>query len=204
MESQEMTRIKSQLGLSLMEVITSVAIIGLLTAISYPSWNAVVRKSRSNEVKINLAMVSTSMNNYNAHCKTFYPNLKEIGAIPEGYDLYYNVGLRSDPAETWSSCFRDDKKPCVGTSCPQLFSQVCCNPAENPCEKECRLKKEYTSQDFYRDVVNNNNNFEKCGTWADTTKTIIPDKFCIFGASNISGHSDVWMITHQGDLLEIQ
>ena len=212
-----MPRIKSQIGLSIMEVITSVAIISLLTAISYTSWNAIVRKSRSSEVKISLAMAATSMNNYKTHCKSFHPDFNKIGAIPEGFDLYYDVGVKSDPSQTWRSCTSDIPEAC-GANCPERFSKICCQHNENPCEKECRLRTQasLTDSQFNTKVVATH--FRECGKVkaenntlvdrATATKTITPDHFCIFGASssepNDASSYNVWMITDQGDLLEIQ
>ncbi len=195
-------------GLSLLEVLTVVVIIGILTTISYPSWNYIIRKTRSNEAKVNLAFVAVSLHNYKAHCRSFYPDFQTIGAVPTG-ELHYNLRLKHDSSETWKTCFHDDPQPC--TDCKVGFNQVCGSQSDfdqHSTNTTCTLKSDYQVNNFDVDVIDKY--ISQChGSWA-TNKTITSDRFCLFAASSLSKNQNdetsynVWMINDDKIIQEVQ
>ena len=194
---------KHQKGISLIEVLTVVVIISILITISYPSWNYILRIARSNEAKFNLALVSTSMHKYKAHCGSFHPDFTTIGAIPQEENLYYDIRVKHDPADTWNSCFHEPRV-CRGNQCQTSFSRVC--SGVNP---ECTLKKVCQVNNFDRDVTDRY--ISRCGAWAvNENKTINLNKFCLFAASALTGKKNdnnsysIWMIRDEKILQEIQ
>lgn len=92
-----MRRTRSNAGFTLVELVVSVGIVGLLVALSVPALQRMVAKSRQSEAKTNLlAIHSLELTFFNEHHR--YGSIHEIGFRPVGRTRYgYCVGDISDP-----------------------------------------------------------------------------------------------------------
>lgn len=84
----------SRAGFSLVELMVSVAIIGVLSSIAVPNIMRYVAKSKQAEVKTMLASLYASEKAFYATYTTYDPRIILVGYTPEG-GLRYNVGFGS-------------------------------------------------------------------------------------------------------------
>jgi len=62
---------KHSKGFTLVELMTVVAVVGILTAIAIPSYNAQIRKSRRADAVQNLGIVQMALERYRADCPSY-------------------------------------------------------------------------------------------------------------------------------------
>ena len=131
-------------GITLIEVMVIVAIVGILSGISFQQWGRYVRKSKTAEAKTNLLTVYAAQERYKYTCNTYYPDLKVIGAIPEGL-VIYNVGSAELTAPTNAdsdyATIKDYGCLTGDTVCNPSLPEYCHNlsPLTNTC---CSLRLE--------------------------------------------------------------
>ena len=93
--------IVNQKGFSLTELMTVVAIIGILAAVAIPSYQKYVRRSKQTEAKLLLGGFYASSIAFNAEWGYSTTNFIQMGFSPQG-DLNYNIGFGAhgtlDPA----------------------------------------------------------------------------------------------------------
>ncbi len=93
-----------QRGFTLIEVLIVVAIIGILTAIAYPSYVEYVERGRRNDAKAVLLEASQYMERYFTERGTY------VGAVlpasltkaPREGDVWYNIGVSGVGASTYT------------------------------------------------------------------------------------------------------
>ena len=209
-------KIINKKGVTLIEIMVVMAIIGILISISYPSWNYIVKKARSSEAKVNLALVASSQHRYKAHCKTFHPDFGLTGAIPSG-TIHYDVRVVHGSSTKWKTCGNKEKAVC-GSNCRSGFHESSGARGVCPNNSLCNTQKTQHYMpghvNFKSDVIGRH--YGKCyrtGTpptaWASNTITITEKDFCLFaasalkGANNFSGYS-IWMMSKNRVLEEIQ
>ena len=220
-------KILNKKGVTLIEIMVAVAIISILISISYPSWNYIIKKARTSEAKVNLALVASAQHRYKAHCNTFHPDFGLIGAIPSG-TIHYDVQVLHDnnkannssefdsdsanagQGEGWKTCGNKVKTVC-SSGCKQGFhgaTGVCYGLMSPPCTTRNTEHYMFPGNSFNSRVVGPH--FSKCyGSWASADVTITENDFCLFAASalkgidNPSGYS-IWMMNDNEVLEEIQ
>ena len=197
-------------GLSLMEVLTTVVIISILSSISYTGWRKYVRQAIYTEVKANLSKTFASQAQYKATCGIYHPDLKTIGAIPVG-KLHYNVGATFDTApappdpdiNTWGSCLTDRALTC--SDCGAYFEDVC-KDGNTPCDEAmfnnfnsacpCYIKADY------KVTKTNIESHHTASNYCGISHGVTENKLCIIAASAINRNLtdpaqwDVWVVNH--------
>ena len=87
-------------GFTLIEMMITVAIIGLLSALAVPAYNRYQAKARQTEAKMNLAHVYSSEKAFYAEYSSYISSFEALQFIPEGMKRYYSVGWNADMAAT--------------------------------------------------------------------------------------------------------
>lgn len=79
-------------GFSLIELLTSVGIIGVVSVVGIKSYQAQTNKSRTAEAKYSLSSLYTAEKVFFDTWNTYHENLILIGAIPDGA-FHYDIGF---------------------------------------------------------------------------------------------------------------
>ena len=80
-------RIRSTAGFTIVELLVSVAIVGILAAVAVPALGNALAKSKQNEARSNLSSIYDLEKAYHNEFKT-YATLLRIGFVPEGANRY--------------------------------------------------------------------------------------------------------------------
>jgi type IV pilus assembly protein PilA len=83
-------------GFTLIEMMITVAIVGLLAALAIPMYNRYQAKTRQSEAKINLAHVYASEKSFYAEYSAYISAFEALHFTPEGNKRYYTVGWSAD------------------------------------------------------------------------------------------------------------
>lgn len=86
--------VKSEAGFSLLELMTVVAIIGLLAIIVIPNYSRFQAKARASESKAQLAALFTAQKSFNAEFNSYHTDAPAIGYRPEAL-LRYIIGFNA-------------------------------------------------------------------------------------------------------------
>lgn len=78
--------------MNLVELLTTVAIVGTLSVVGIRTYQTQVHKSRMTEAKQSLSFVYTAQKNFRDTWGTYHENLMSVGAIPQGA-YHYDVGF---------------------------------------------------------------------------------------------------------------
>ena len=84
----------NQKGFSLTELMTVVAIIGILAAIAIPQYEKYIRKSKQTEAKLMLSAIYTSNIGFNAEWGYSTSNFIQMGFAPQG-EINYRTGFNA-------------------------------------------------------------------------------------------------------------
>lgn len=98
-------RLLGEAGFSLVELMTVVAIIGLMSSIAVPNYQRMVARARQVEAKSALGAMYVVEKAYFAEYASFTVCLYKAGYEPDGGHRYYTSGMfigpGYDPATTW-------------------------------------------------------------------------------------------------------
>ena len=96
-----MSRINNQLskpndsGLTIIELLVSIAILGALVILATSKYEKNVAKSRRAEAKLALASVYSLEKSFYSEYTAYLPSLDAIGYAPEGYKRFYKIGWKT-------------------------------------------------------------------------------------------------------------
>ncbi len=89
------TRLRSERGFTLIELMIVVGIIGILVSIAAPNFSRYQSKARQSEAKIALAAIYGGEKAFYAEYSAYAGSMDAIGYTPEGQRRFYNVGWAS-------------------------------------------------------------------------------------------------------------
>ena len=80
-------------GFSLVELLTSLGIVGSLSVIGIKTYQSQTDKSRTAEAKYSLSYIYSSEKNFKSIWGAYHENLAVVGAVPDGA-YYYDIGFK--------------------------------------------------------------------------------------------------------------
>ena len=98
---------KNMRGVTLMELMIVVVIIGILTAIAYPSYRQYAAKAKRNEAKAALLQIATLQERFYLQNNTYTTNMTNLGFAAPGCNTTdtgsYSVCVNSADANTFAA-----------------------------------------------------------------------------------------------------
>lgn len=88
-------------GFSLIELMISLTIVGILAAIAVPSYNSYVQKSRRSDAWTTLLRIQQLQEKYRAN-NTSYGTLAQLGASSTSTESYYAIAATNITASTYT------------------------------------------------------------------------------------------------------
>ena len=85
-------------GFNLIELLTTVGVVGTLTVVGIKSYQSQTNKARSAEAKHSLSYIYTAEQNFHDTWSTYHENLTVIGAVPSG-SYHYDIGFSKNAAD---------------------------------------------------------------------------------------------------------
>ncbi|OQX10272.1 MAG: hypothetical protein BWK73_20705 [Thiothrix lacustris] len=92
-----MTTIKHHQGFTLIELMITVAIVGILAAIAYPSYTAQVQKSRRADAQIALQEIAQRQEAYFLRNRSYAKDVAQLGYLATSTDDQYALSIAPTP-----------------------------------------------------------------------------------------------------------
>ena len=183
---KKIKKILNQKGVSLIEIMTAVVIIGILTAIAIPNYQKYQRKARQVEPKLIMGGIYTSSIAFNSEWGYSTSNFIQLGFSPSG-DIQYKTGFNN------ALVTKNPGNWVAGTTLPANLSDY-----DGPPVPDNASKTRIETEDF----CNNSNDCTYLSTGTsltipaeakiDNTNKFTP-KFIIMAVGNLGGaQEDHW------------
>ena len=118
---------------SLVELLTSVSVIGVLSVIGIKSYQSQTNKARTAEAKQSLSYLYTSQRSFYNNWNSYHENLIAVGASPSGQ---YNYDVGFSKTATMSATDGDlENYPLVDGT--QILNNIECSNFNQICNDEC-------------------------------------------------------------------
>ena len=115
-------------GFTLVEMLVVVGIIGLLAAVSYPSYTKYRARSLQNEAKTSLASIYAAQKLYVAENRTYTGCIRQLGVTNSDPERYYVTGF--DLNAVAANCGPRGGKTCAGYTWTGSTPDVTCAVAD--------------------------------------------------------------------------
>jgi prepilin-type N-terminal cleavage/methylation domain-containing protein len=110
----------NQIGFTLIELMVTVGIIGILASVTVPSYDKYRRKTLQSEAKFYLSSVYTLEKSFYSEYSAYIPAFDAIGYAPEGFKRYYAYDTCWGCAGSWTGTVTGYS----GSSALQLYAPV--------------------------------------------------------------------------------
>ena len=146
--------LNNEKGFSLGEIIITMGIIGMISAISIPNYLKHSRRAKTAEAKSSLGQVYLKQKAFHLRWRAYITNLQVLGVSPEG-TLVYNVGFSAnnnnevtDYNGTIDNKFKDFEQLCgtnFGSGADSGAVKSCAfrDKKDNPFETVCEITGDY-------------------------------------------------------------
>ncbi len=113
-------------GFTLVELMVSVGIIGVLAAVAIPNYNRFTAKARQTEAKVGLGAIYTSEVAYFADISAYSACLGNIGTnlVTKYYNIGFNSGGAADAAPFYKTAYLPSPGATAGTACSVGTSSI--------------------------------------------------------------------------------
>lgn len=124
-----MTTIKKHQGFTLIELMITIAILGILAAIAYPSYTAQVQKSRRADAQVALQEIAQRQEAYFLHNRSYAKDVAQLGYAATSTEGQYDLSIAPTP----TACTGVAAVACTGyvasaapaTGKPQVHDKPC-------------------------------------------------------------------------------
>ena len=99
-------------GFTLAEMMVTVGIVGLLAAVTIPSYQKYSARMKQSEAKVELAAIYTAEKNYSADARTYTVCVDKIGVPSYGQTRFYASGIYPVLGATQMTCGTTANKDC--------------------------------------------------------------------------------------------
>lgn len=97
--------LKNQKGMTLVEIMIVLAIIGGLLAILAPRFTGQLDKSRVSNTKIQMGQIMSALDTYNSDCGSYPQSLQSLVEAPADCANWGPKYLKNPPKDAWNSDF---------------------------------------------------------------------------------------------------
>ncbi len=108
-----MPKILNTQGFTLVELMTVVSMVAVLSAIAIPSYNRFAAKARQAEAKIALGAIYTSEMAFFGEKGSYSSCLRQLGYVPESLKRYYLVGFSYNSTYLNNTCGPNEDHECA-------------------------------------------------------------------------------------------
>ena len=185
-------------GFNLIELLTTVGVVGTLTVVGIKSYQSQTNKARSAEAKHSLSYIYTAEQNFHDTWGTYHENLTTIGAVPSG-SYHYDIGFsKNEPInKTTDGLLRN-------YPLPDSLDVVECTNFYQICSGDClstsatRVGSAYST--FFDNVgrancrVTGNLYFKDHGMTEMGDAKASQGTFKAMAAGQLAGNDDLWSI----------
>ena len=114
--------LKKKAGFTLVELMIALVVIGILSAIALPNYNAWVKKSRRADATVALSRAQQLQEKYRVSNTTYSSSMSSIGASTTSDSGYYTISISSANTTdyTLTATPVSGKSQASDTSCPTL------------------------------------------------------------------------------------
>ena len=199
-------------GFSLVELLTTVSVVGTLSVVGIRSQQAQVHKARSVEAKHSLSYVYNAEKNFYETWNTYHENLVAVGATPSGI-YYYDVGfgpiVKTDIKQNEGNLAQNPLAKSLDFVECTNFDSICKGTASDSCAGKIRAEANLNAYSTYFSGVNCE---VKGGLKSKDTTTAIStltgsvegvdklgakdDKFLVMATAELK-NKDVWTINNE-------
>ena len=186
-------------GFSLIELLTTVGVVGTLTVVGIKSYQSQTNKARSAEAKHSLSFIYTAEQNFRDTWNAYHENLIAVGAVPSG-TYHYDVGFSINAARSKTDGFLDDYPlpPSLDVVECTNFYQIC-ETGTGSCTSKSAAKVTSAYSTFFSSA---SANCRVTGNlyFKDNTEAVMANakadqnSFKAMAAGKLSGRKDLWSI----------
>jgi len=120
-------------GFSMLEILITVGLLGVLTAVAVPSYKNYLRSSKTVEAQSSLSQIYMAEKTFYLQWRFYTYDLKVIGAIPEG-EMLYNAGFSSGSGhDSTPSAYRGPNIEPINSSNHHFFKVCGKTFSSSPC-----------------------------------------------------------------------
>jgi type IV pilus assembly protein PilE len=115
-------RIKSQFGITLLELLIVLVIIGIMAAIAYPNYRQYAARAKRNEAKAALLLIAQNQERFYLQNNTYTTDMTQLGFAAAGANLTdsgtYSVSVTAADANNFSAVALYQKADDEAGRCP--------------------------------------------------------------------------------------
>jgi len=111
-------------GLTLLELLLALAIMGLLAGLAWPSWNAHVRELRRLDAQQALQALHLAQTRWRSQQGQFAPTLQQLGASAQSPDGHYRLSIDEVDAQGYTLLATAQGPQALDTACNPMRLQL--------------------------------------------------------------------------------
>ncbi len=194
--------LKNSMGFSLIELLTTVSIIGIISTIGIRSYMSQINKARTAEAKHSLSSLYKGEKQFKLEWGTYHENLAILGVIPEE-EFFYDLGFHPESPlsitdgrlEDWPDHSVLTHKEC--TNWKQICDGSCADRV--PVYFDRKYFRCSVTGDYSISTIGGSGTTEKGTSYSSFEAT--ESEFKGIATAKIQGKNDIWSINHEKKII---